>query len=190
MPVSVLLVAAAIAGCTESSGSDEDGRTGEPASVADGTVPVPPSRLTPFCQEMIDLADRLETDPPDDVEAEIIDTYESIDDEVPDVLRADFDVVLAELRGEPVVTVIATDPPTTTDPPTPTAVTIAPPATDETGATLPVGDDSFDEGRLPGETPAERINAYVDFECRASQNNPGPPPTEPLDITPSTEPSN
>ncbi len=145
---------------------------GEPAAdgQTDATVPiasvtVPPERLTPFCQAMIDLADRLETDPPDDVGALIIETYEGIVDEVPPEIANEFDAVLAALRtgADPEV-------PETTIPP---AATSGPLTTD--------GDPFFEEGYLPDADPSRRVNAYVQFACRDTANNPGPPATQPLD---------
>jgi hypothetical protein len=167
-------------GCTPFGASESVDDGPAPAEQPAATVTIPPIRLTPFCQAMIDLAERLESDPPDDVGAEILATYESIVDEVPDAIRVDFDAVLADLRGRPVPAVtdqnddaaVASGPTTTFD--------AGPPVTDETGATLPVGDPFFDEGYDPEDTPALRLNAYVDFECRDVANNPGPPATQPL----------
>ena len=179
----VVLASVAIAGCTSfGSSSDEDDGVA-PAEQPAATVTIPPTRLTPFCQAMIDLADQLENDPPDDIEAEIIETYEGIVDEVPEAIRGDFDAVLADLRGQPVP---ATSDPTADAAEEAPATTFdpGPPVTDETGATVPAGDPFFDEGYDPEETPALRLNAYVDFECRDVANNPGPPPTQPLsDVT-------
>lgn len=168
------LAAVALAGCT-TFGASSDDESAVPADQPAATVTIPPIRLSPFCQAMIDLADRLESDPPDDVEATIITTYESIADEVPDAIRDDFDAVLADLRGEPVSDAAEPDiseAVTTFDP--------GPPVTDEIGATLPAGDPFFDEGYDAEVSPALRLNAYVDFECRDVANNPGPPPTQPL----------
>lgn len=128
---------------------------------------------------MIDLADQLENDPPDDIEAEIIETYAGILDEVPDAIREDFDAVLADLRGQPVPDASDADADTAEDAPG-TTFDPGPPATDATGATVPSGDPFFDEGYDPDDSPALRLNAYVDFECRDVANNPGPPATQPL----------
>lgn len=174
----------ALAGCTPFGDTSEDGADAPPATEPPATVTIPPVRLTPFCQAMIELADQLETDPPDDVAAAIIEVYESIDAEVPDAIRTDFDAVLADLRGE-AVPVPSTDPSavastTTLDP--------GPPVTNAAGSTLPPGDPYFEEGYDPDDSPALRVNAYVDFECRDVANNPGPPPTQPLsDVAPTTE---
>lgn len=133
------------------------------AEVAPATITVPPARLSPFCQAMIDLSDRLATDPPDDVNQYIVDTYLSIVDVVPPEIESDFLVVLAEIQ-----TGDSGSPPTT------------PPSTEG-----PADEDLADfdaEGRLPDDDPSERLNAYVDFTCRDSENNPGPPATPPNDV--------
>ena len=161
-----VLAAACTPGGTSSDGDEEDATTGQLPSV---TVTIPPSRLTPFCQAMIDLNERLENDPPDDVEAEIIDTYEGILGEVPAEIRTDFDAVLADLRGEA--------PASTGDPDAPT-----------TSLGTPTSDPLADEGRAPGDDPAERLSAYVDFACRSIENNPGPPATQPLSEPATSEP--
>lgn len=192
----VLAVAALVAaGCT-SDGGGQAIRPFDPAAPAD-TVAVPPERLAPFCQAMIDLSDRLAANPPVDPATLIVTIYGELVDVVPDVIADDFRAVLAELRGEPLPTVPV---PTGSDAPA-TVTTIASPSA-TTGTTGPAGSDagasagsgpagsgpvdtgpvdtSFEEGYGPGETPSERVNDYVDFVCRANQNNPGPPATEPL----------
>lgn len=182
----VVLAPVALLACTPTGAPDDDATpvdVDEPSP--ERTVAIPASRLTPFCRAMLDLDEELETDPPADIAQAIIDTYVDIEQEVPDLLRPDFDVVLAELRGEPVPTAPPTDPATTAE--TTSSASSAPPSTDETGATLPPGDPLADEGRLPGDTPAERISNYVDAECRGIQNNPGPPATQPLEEPPTSE---
>lgn len=166
---------ASVTACTSGTDPADDA----PADEAGGeqpavTVTIPPTRLSPFCQAMIDLNDRLETDPPDDVGALIVEAYEDIRDDVPDVIRADFDAVLADLRGG-------------TAPPDDAAATTSP-TTTVADADVPTSDPLADEGRAPGATPTERLSAYVDFACRSVENNPGPPPTQPLTETPTTEP--
>jgi hypothetical protein len=164
LALTVVLAAGCTPGAT-SSGEDDDVTENESPSV---TVTIPAARLTPFCQAMIDLNDRLENDPPDDVAAEILDTYEGIVDEVPTVIRADFDAVVADLRGEV----------PTGEADAATSTSFAPPTSDPLA----------DEGRSPGDTPAERLSSYVDFECRSIENNPGPPATQPLSGPAATEP--
>lgn len=172
--VLVTALVVAVVGCTPGATSSEqdDGETADDQPPA-ATVTIPAIRLSPFCQAMIELDERLRDDPPDDVEAEIIATYEGIEDEVPDAIRDDFTAVLASLRGD--------DPPTTSE--VPTTAPVGPsgaPVTDAGGSAVPAGDPFFDEGYDPDDDPALRLNAYVDFECRDVANNPGPPPTQPL----------
>jgi len=153
-------------------GSDDDPIKAVPG-VPTGTVAIPAERLTPFCQAMIDLSERLETDPPSDVDAYIIEAYSDIADQVPPEIANEFDAVLARLEGLPVPTI---EPdaagPSTTDQTATTA------GTDST--LVREGDEFFEEGYVPGDDPAERLNAYVNFACRDIQNNPGPPATQPL----------
>lgn len=173
VPLVLFVTTATVTGCTPgatSSGEDDDSSAAEAPAA---TVTIPPVRLTPFCQAMIDLADRLEEDPPDDVEAEIIATYEQIEDEVPAEIRDDFDAVLADLRGE-----APPLPPSTTDDVTTDVPPVATSTDPSDGA--PPGDPFFDEGYEPADDPAVRLGAYVDLVCRDVANNPGPPPTQPL----------
>lgn len=182
---------AILAAACDPSGSGDESIEVVPG-VPSGTVAVPPERLTPFCQAMIDLSERLETDPPQDIEAFIIDEYTRISDEVPAEISVEFNAVLAQLRGEPVPIDAIDVSTTTTSAATATSRTGTPTGanTEPDGSSGPEGDEFFEEGYLPGDDPAERLNAYVDFACRDSQNNPGPPATQPLDeIAPTTEPS-
>ncbi len=168
-----------------------------------GTVAVPIDRLSPFCESMIELGDRLASDPPEDETAFIIDTYRAITPEVPAEIANDFAAVLARLEGRPIPTVdpddttpltvpapaadatdtsepaAAAPPVTIATPDTPPPVT-APPATDTDGLPIPQDTTFSDEGYAPEDDPAERLNAYVNFVCRDSRNNPGPPATQPL----------
>jgi len=145
--------------------------------VPTGTVAIPPERLTPFCQAMNDLTDRLENDPPGDINGLIVETYTEIADQVPGEIADEFAAVLAGLQGVP----LPGSPADTVDRATPADPTLP-------GDSLSLEDDEIpDEGYLPGDEPAERVNAYVEFTCRDSQNNPGPPATQPLgDIAPPT----
>jgi hypothetical protein len=151
--------------------SDDPATSGEGGGGGEVPVPsvtAPAERRTPFCQAMIELSDRLETDPPDDVTALIVETYTAIADEVPDAIAGDFGAVLTALR-------------TGTDP---TARTTAPAASPP-----PSSDPLSDEGFLPSDDPADQVSAWVDANCRDVQNNPGPPATQPLqDITPTSTP--
>lgn len=171
--MSLVALATAASGCS----SGGDGSTGDrPGGGPLPSVSVPPERLTPFCEAMIELADRLETDPPDDAGPVILEAYLQIVDDVPPAIESEFRAVIAELQGDA--------PPTTTGTTsTTTSTTIS--TTTEPGSTaapsVPGVEDFDAEGRLPGESPSERVSDYVLFACRDSDNNPGPPATEPLD---------
>ena len=163
------------------SGADDEPDEAIPV-VPSGTVAIPPERLTPFCQAMIDLSETLETDPPDDIDALIVETYTDIVDDVPVEISNVFNAVLANLLDNPV--------PTTTGSSTTTPAATSGDGSAPESSLSREGDDFFAEGYLPGDDPAERLNAYVDFECRDIQNNPGPPATQPLgDIAPATNSS-
>jgi hypothetical protein len=161
-----LVVAAAtltLVGCS-SDGDDAAPLDDEGLSVP--SVTVPSERRTPFCEAMIELADRLETDPPDDTGAVILETYLEILDEVPAEIENEFQAVIAQLQSGDATAVSSTAVGTGS-----VEVSSSPPATLE----------DFDaEGRLPGDSPAERVSDFVLFTCRDSDNNPGPPATEPL----------
>ncbi|MAT06020.1 MAG: hypothetical protein CL424_13360, partial [Acidimicrobiaceae bacterium] len=71
------------------------------------------------------------------------------------------------------------------------AVTLAPDAASPsvpTGPTTLPSEEQLvaEEGWLPDEEPAARVNAYIDFACRGTTNNPGPPATEPGAIVATT----
>ncbi len=130
---------------------------------------------------MIDLSGTLETDPPADVDALIIETYTDIADEVPAEISDEFNAVLANLKREPLPVIE----PDISQPSTTIALAVETTAlsgdTQPGESTIPEGDEFFDEGYLPGDDPAERVNTYVDLVCRDNQNNPGPPATQPHD---------
>ncbi|MEZ5297784.1 MAG: hypothetical protein R2697_16345 [Ilumatobacteraceae bacterium] len=42
-------------------------------------------------------------------------------------------------------------------------------------------------GLAPDDDPAARVNAYIDFACRGTANNPGPPATQPGAVVTTTE---
>jgi hypothetical protein len=77
------------------------------------------------------------------------------------------------------------------------AGTIAPPTepepADDPDSTLAAADTTppsdeqlfAEEGWVPDDDPAVRVNEYVDFACRDTINNPGPPATVP-DAAPPT----
>lgn len=170
IPVMAALVACALgaAGCDsgerEAGSADAAGSTVAPEI----SVTIPPQRLTPFCQGMIDLTDRLVEDPPDDPVAEIISVYESLVDVVPPEIEPEFLAVLARLQsGEPATTTVA-------------ATTAAPPSTTAVDPSVTEATTLFaDEGYDPDEDPALRVNEYVQFACRDAVNNPGPAATQP-----------
>ena len=141
------------------------------------TVAVPPERLSPFCQSIADLDEQLNAAPADaDTAQMIIEAYSSMVDDVPEEIRDDFLSVLAGLQADP-SGVDATFP-TTPD----TAV-------DDTAAVGLAGQstlEDFEEGYLPDDDASSRLNAYIQFACRDSQNNPGPADTEPAPPPPSS----
>lgn len=184
-------------------GSEPPSDSGDDAAPApDLSVEVPPERLTAFCQAMTDLSDRIRSG--DDVGDDLItETYRSISGDVPVEIADDFALVLEALET-------GTPPPT--DPPRSTIQTVprpetTPPSSDGTvapAAPPPPTSESTDDqvaagdSTVPGSvvvderfdrdnSPAERINTYVSFTCRDSDNNPGPPATQPLDPPPSTD---
>ena len=186
-------------------GSDSTDASEEDAEPApDISVTVPTERLTPFCQAMIDLTDAIRSgdEVGDDL---IVETYRSIVDDVPAAIADDFMLVLAALEAgappptDPPRATIETLPrPDTTSAPTGTSTpattstitsTTEPAATDEAPTSEPTvpGSVVVDERYDRDDTPAERINSYVSFVCRAVDNNPGPPATEPLDDPPPTD---
>lgn len=164
--VAAVSVAMVLAGCD--SGEREDAESGPEGSTAapEISVTIPPQRLTPFCQGMIDLTDRLLNDPPDDPAAEIVSVYESLVEVVPPEIEEEFLTVLARLQnGTPATTAtVATTLPRTT---------VADPNVTEPTTLF------ADEGYDPDEDPALRVNEYVQFACRDSINNPGPAATQP-----------
>ena len=142
----------------------------------------PAERLTPFCQEMSDISARLETDPPGDIGAFVLERYRTIADFVPAEIAVDFAAVVAELEGGP-----SSGPEVV--PTTVAELAQAPPdLTTGVSAAEPEGDAFFEEGYEPGDTPAARLNSYVAFACRDTANNPGPPATQPFSEPATTAP--
>lgn len=179
----------ALAGCgTFDSDDSESTATGSDTAIdPDLSVTIPATRLTPFCQAMIDLGTELETDPPADEGARIVEVYESVVDDVPAEIRDDFLAVLASLQtGRPVATAA---PATPTTAPT-TAPSTEPPNAESSGTAA--GDDAgsdgstpnssvapVEEGYSPDDSPALRLNLWLQTNCRSTQNNPGPAATQP-----------
>jgi hypothetical protein len=164
--IALVVVAGVVVGCTNI-GPSADDASDDPGAAPAASVTAPAIRLTPFCQAMIDLDQQLPADPTVDATDQILAAYLAARPDAPPEIAADFDAVINALRtGVP-----ATVPPTT-----------APPA----GVTAPL-DDAYDgEGYVPDDTPSTRVNAYIDLACRNTQNNPGPPATQPDDIAPPT----
>jgi hypothetical protein len=166
----LIVAIVAAAGCS----SDDD--SGLATSTADvglvRTVAVPPERLSPFCQAIADLQQRLDEAGPDDDTTElIVDTYSSVVDDVPPDIRDDFLSVLAALQS-------GTPSGSTTSAPSSIPVSV-------TGTTV----EDFEEGYTPDESAALRVNSYIQFTCRDSGNNPGPSETQPAVGIASTAPS-
>ncbi|MEO6652374.1 MAG: hypothetical protein ABIP17_06940 [Ilumatobacteraceae bacterium] len=162
------------AACVSDGPQETDG-----TSTVDDTSPisvtVPPTRGTPFCVAMIDLSDTILGDREVDAKALIIETYRSIASEAPSEIAGDFAAVLTELEtGVTAPTLPPVTQPTQGRPPQNTV-----PGTTTGAATATVADGSS-EFFFGGSTPAERVNDYVAFACRDSENNPGPPATQPL----------
>lgn len=153
----------ALTSCTSFGAGSGDGvSSDEAADPAFAPISVPAERLSPFCEAISDLSAQLANDEPDDPTQLIIDTYTDLVDVVPAVVAVDFNAILTSLRtGEPIPTV-----PETSSGLSSSASSIDPAALDE-------------EGVLPGETPAERIQDYVTFTCLGVGNNPGPQATAP-----------
>ena len=152
----------------DGSEAPEEEDASDPTPVA--SVVIPTERLSPFCQAMIDLTDRVRSgDVVDD--AEIVETYRSISADVPAEIADDFSMVLQALE---------TGAPAPTDPPRATIETLLVPETSGPNTSVPAG-VAVDERFVRDGSPADRINSYVAFTCRDSDNNPGPPPTQPLD---------
>jgi hypothetical protein len=154
-------VAVLLAGCS----SDDDAAPGTTLDDSESlqTVAIPPERMSPFCEAIRDLQDRLDAaDPDDDTGQMIIDTYSSIVDDVPDEIRDDFLSVLAALQADP------SGEATTT-----TRASTLPESTTVTTV------EDFEEGYTPDDSAALRLNAYLTTTCKATQNNPGPSPTQP-----------
>jgi hypothetical protein len=198
------------AACTADGAASQDTTPDFLPIVPEQTAPA--DRLTPFCQAMNDINDRLESDPPADIEGFVLERYRSLLDEVPDIIAVDFAAVLADLEGNPMVPPstgpiptpdeVTTPGSTTPGSTTPTTAEVTTPGSTAPGSTAPhsttpgpttpgptvappEGDELSDEGYAPGDTPAERVNSYVAFVCRDTANNPGPPATEPL-LAPTT----
>ncbi len=199
----IAVAASALTGCSLLDRGDDTATDTADAAVPDISVAVPPSRLTPFCRALTDLAAELQNDPPDDEGARILEVYESVADEAPADIRADFLAVLAALQSGGTATAGTTSPPSavttsagattevatttetpaTTDAPGESATATASGVTGSTGPASSTTTPLFDEGYLPDDDPAGRVNAWIQANCQGTQNNPGPAPTQPLEST-------
>ncbi len=170
-----LMTILAASGCSSFGAGAGDGvATSESSAEVTPLVSVPSERLTPFCEAMSDLSARLaDAGEADDTRQLIIDAYTQIVDDVPPVIAADFNAVLASLRtGAPIPTAAdSTDQVTDQSSDQSSGVT----AESQSGDTATLAE----EGTLPGATPGERIQDYVNFTCLGTANNPGPPATSP-----------
>lgn len=183
----VLIVMIAVA-CTPT-GATETTETTE-AVVAVPEVTQPASRQTPFCQRMLALDEELPDDPAIDTRDEILEAYREALPDVPADIAVEFRAVLESLESGVAATVPATmddaNGPIEPTPTLPLGATVPPVPTGPT--TMPSEEQLVaEEGRLPDEEPAARVNAYIDFECRGTTNNPGPPPTQPGVVVPTSD---
>ena len=187
----VLMTVASTAACTQT-GASETTETTEP----DVVVPVvtePAIRLTPFCQRMIALDEALPADPAVDTSEQVLEAYRAALPDVPTEIEVEFRAVIDALETGTEATV----PGATVDTVSPDdlggpAATLAPDATlppPPSGSTTLPSDEQLvaEEGWLPDEEPAARVNAYIDFACRGTANNPGPPATEPGAVVPTSD---
>ena len=181
--VAAAAVGVFVAACTPSEASPD---VHDDATPIDGPViTAPPERSSRFCIEMVALDDRLTALDAADSGDLILNTYLELADEVPTPIAEEFRAVIVSLQTPAG--------PTTTI--TTTASTTASANASTPGSAAPLSDapdhtdfepfEAFDgEGYLPGENPSDRVTAYVDTICRGTANNPGPPPTDPVeDIT-------
>ncbi len=188
--------------CSGDDGAADDAVPADDVPVASLTVP--PTRLTPFCQRMIELdVDLSEADVGEPVGDLITEAYREALPFAPPEIEVEFAAVLNELEtgvpatlppGSVVLPPITVPPTITISPPTtasdlsePTVPSTAPATSVVTESAAPTstfappeeGETFLEEGYLPDETPAQRVNAYIDAACRNTQNNPGPPATQP-----------
>ena len=172
-----------LAGCDFTFGDNADDASSESADeIATPVVTQPPS---PFCVAVDELERRVDESTTDSDRAVIVEAYTAMLDLVPTEVRPDFEAVLAELRAGGQATVPTTAPISSVDLDAPTGTDDRADTTLPPGSTVS-GTEVFEEGYTPGETPAARIGAYIDFACDRSENNPGPPPTQPSDPVPGT----
>lgn len=202
MPVSMALsiAAALLLGCT-STGEDPAPDTTSQVAVAVPEVTTPPERQTPFCQAMLDLDDALPDDPAIDTREQVLAAYEEALTLVPTEIEAEFRAVISALESGSRATLPGDDAGDPGDAAGGEDGTIAPPVTaepepaDDPDASVDrpdpadLTDDQLfaEEGWLPDDDPAVRVNEYIEFACRDTINNPGPPATVPDAGPPTSE---
>lgn len=205
--VALLAVCAVLAPACDGDDAAEDAAGSGDTEITVTTLP--PS---PFCEAIDRLEEAVNESSTDDDRQTIVAAYTEMLAMVPAEVRADFEAVLARLRSAPATT--TTTPPSTvpitgrpttstSSTTTTTSSTASDSSTDPQNSspgstqlgpgsvpqeTPPGGTLDFEEGYSPSDEPATRINAYVEFACDRSDNNPGPPPTEPETPAPTTEP--
>ena len=179
MTITTVAVALGILGLSASCSSDDDDQSDstQVEAASDRTVAIPAERQSPFCEAISDLDDRLNAAASGtDTTEMIIDAYSKMVDDVPAEIKNDFLSVLAALQDDPsgADETLATAPET--------ALTTPPPSAQAASTTFP----GVDEGYLPDDDATSRLNAYIQFVCRDSQNNPGPSDTQPAPPPPSS----
>ncbi len=177
------VISVLLAGCDFTFGENADDASASNSAdeIATPVVTQPPS---PFCVAVDELERRVDESTTDSDRAIIVEAYTEMLDLVPPEVRPDFEAVLAELRAG-TATVPTTAPIASVDLDAPTGDDDTSGTTQTPGSTV-AGTQVFEEGYTPQETPAARIGAYVDFACDRSENNPGPPPTQPSEPVPGT----
>ena len=187
----ILVLTAVVSACTPV-GPTETTETTEPVVVVP-PVTEPAVRLTPFCQQMIALDEALPADPAVDTGDQVLEAYRAALPDVPPEIEVEFRAVIVALEtGTPATVPGATEDTLSPDDLGGPAATLAPddttPPTVASGPTTRPAEEQLvaEEGRLPDEAPAARVNAYIDFACRGTANNPGPPATEPGAAPPTT----
>lgn len=157
-----LLAVVALAGCS----GDDDADT-EPTAPPGSAVVTSPGLGSPFCDRVAEMTAALDADePPDDVEAFLIEAYQDLAALAPADLVPDLEAMVAALRGSEVTTTVATSVPATA------------PADNSVPPVVVV-------------TPGERIADYIATNCGRIDANPGPQATVPTggyDTLPDTVP--
>jgi hypothetical protein len=197
--IAISFVGLLLLGCT-STGDDDPPDTTSVVAVEVPEVTAPPERQTPFCQAMLDLDAALPDDPAVDTRDQVLAAYQDALPVVPTEIEGEFRAVIDALEsgtrasGPGDESADPSDDPSGAARTIAPAVTAAPDPTDEPGVTLATVDTSppsdeqlfAEEGWLPDDDPAVRVNEYVEFACRDTINNPGPPATVPDAAPPSS----